>query len=119
VRARPDATGAASRDRRGERSIAQALPERLQMVATPTMLGERYRQTRALPLPRVRRLFTRSDGLGALGVFLLVVLATFPVVLPFLLFDNVAVALRVSNALALAMLFGAGVALGRHAGGRP
>jgi VIT1/CCC1 family predicted Fe2+/Mn2+ transporter len=103
----------------GERLIAQALPERLQMVATPAMLNELYRQTRALPLPRERRLFTRSDWLGAAGVFALVVLATFPVVLPFLFFENVAVALRVSNALALAMLFGAGVALGRYAGGRP
>lgn len=89
------------------------------MVATPRMISELYRQTRALPLPREQRLLTRKDWLGAAGVFALVVLATFPVVLPFLFIGNVAGALRVSNALALAMLFGAGVTLGRYAGGRP
>jgi hypothetical protein len=49
-------------------------------------------------------------------VFLLVVLATYSVVLTFLFFDNVAVALCVSNAPALAMLFATGVVLGRAAG---
>jgi len=52
-------------------------------------------------------------------VFLLVVLATFPVVIPFLVFRETALALRVSNALSLAMLFIAGWALARYAGGSP
>jgi VIT1/CCC1 family predicted Fe2+/Mn2+ transporter len=52
-------------------------------------------------------------------VFLLVVAATFPVVIPFMLFDQTAIALRVSNLVALVMLFVAGWILARYAGGSP
>ena len=55
---------------------------------------------------------------AAIGVFLLVVLATFPVVLPYALADDVVTALRVSQAIAIAMLFAAGAALARWSGGR-
>ncbi len=48
----------------------------------------------------------RSDDLRAAGlVFLLVVGATLPPALPFMLFDDVHVAMRVSNLIALVMLF--------------
>jgi len=60
-----------------------------------------------------------KDIKGALGVFLLVVAATFPVVVPFMVFDRAAVAVRVSNAVALGMLFLAGWLLARYAGGTP
>jgi len=59
------------------------------------------------------------DIKGAFGVFLLVVAATFPVVVPFMVFESAAVAVRASNAVALAMLFLAGWLLARHAGGSP
>jgi VIT1/CCC1 family predicted Fe2+/Mn2+ transporter len=52
-------------------------------------------------------------------VFLLVVLATFPVVVPFMLFDQAALAVRASNLVALVMLFIAGWILARYAGGSP
>jgi VIT1/CCC1 family predicted Fe2+/Mn2+ transporter len=48
-----------------------------------------------------------------------VVLATFPVVIPFLFVADVRVAGRVSDALALAVLYGYGHLLGRYTGGRP
>ncbi len=67
------------------------------------------------PTPRLRK----DDLLAALGVFLLVVLATFPVVIPFLFFDDAVTALRVSNGIALVMLFCAGYSLGRVARSRP
>ena len=60
-----------------------------------------------------------DDFLAALGIFILVVLATFPVVLPFALLDDAVTALRVSNGIALVMLFGAGYALGRFGRHRP
>ena len=58
----------------------------------------------------------RRDYLAAVGVFLLVVLATFPVVVPFMLTDDIALAMQVSRAVTLLMLFLAGWALGRYAG---
>jgi len=58
----------------------------------------------------------RDDLLAALAVFLLVVASTFPVALPFALFDDVGTAKNVSRAVALSMLFLGGLALGRYAG---
>jgi VIT1/CCC1 family predicted Fe2+/Mn2+ transporter len=49
----------------------------------------------------------------------LVALATFPVVIPFMFIQETALALRVSNLLALVTLFIGGWVLGRHASGRP
>ena len=60
-----------------------------------------------------------EDFVAALEVFGLVVLSTFPVVVPFLVFRETALALRVSNGLAIATLFAGGWILGRYAGARP
>ncbi|BDB24764.1 membrane protein [Cupriavidus sp. P-10] len=57
-----------------------------------------------------------EDFLAAAGIFLLVVIATFPVALPFIVFADLSTALLVSRVLTILMLFGAGIALGRHAG---
>jgi len=57
--------------------------------------------------------------LGAVAVFLLVFLSTFPVVVPFMLMDHVKPAMRTSNAIAVALLFLVGFRLGKYAGVRP
>lgn len=62
---------------------------------------------------------TKDDWRGALAVFLLVVLSTFPVVIPFLFFRQVEIAMRVSNLVAIAMLFAAGYLLARYGGYHP
>jgi len=56
------------------------------------------------------------DLIGALGVFLLVVVSTVPVVLPFIFIAQTHHALRISNAIALAMLFLGGWSLAGYAG---
>jgi hypothetical protein len=70
----------------------------------------------ALPSVPERPTLKRNDLLAALGVFLIVVAATFPVVLPFAMIDDVRTAKALSRAVALAMLFVGGLALGRYAG---
>jgi len=63
---------------------------------------------------------TKEDWLGAVAVFLLVFLSTFPIVIPFLVFRNdVRFALRASNVVALIMLFVTGFWLARHGGHNP
>ena len=62
---------------------------------------------------------TREDLLGATAVFLLVFLSTFPVVIPFIMFRDVQLALRTSNAIAIAMMFTTGFWLARHGGYHP
>ncbi len=75
-------------------------------------------RVRALPLSSPAGP-TADDLRGGLAVCLLVLLSTVPVAVPFLLFDRLRLAARVSNAIALVMLFAIGARLGRHAGRRP
>jgi VIT1/CCC1 family predicted Fe2+/Mn2+ transporter len=66
--------------------------------------------------PRPGHYLRATDLRGAVGVFLLVVLATVPVVLPFVFVPEAHRALRLSNVIALAMLFIGGWSLARHTG---
>jgi VIT1/CCC1 family predicted Fe2+/Mn2+ transporter len=60
--------------------------------------------------------FTPTDFLGAAGVFLLVFLSTFPVVIPLIVVRQPRLALGLSNTVAVVMLFVLGWSLGRYAG---
>jgi VIT1/CCC1 family predicted Fe2+/Mn2+ transporter len=57
--------------------------------------------------------------LSAGGICLLVFVSTFPVVIPFLFIGEVRPALRLSNAVAIAMLFLCGYVFARCTGLRP
>jgi len=59
------------------------------------------------------------DYLGAAGVCILVILSTFPVVIPFIFIHDARLALRVSNAVAVVLLFLCGYLFGQHAALRP
>ena len=92
------------------------------MVATilgPAELEAIHQRLKQLPEPPERARLRKHDWLGALGVFVLVFLATFPVVIPFIFMQNAVPALRASNAVAITMLFMAGVAYGRCVGRHP
>jgi VIT1/CCC1 family predicted Fe2+/Mn2+ transporter len=99
--------------------IAQELPGRLGTLISTDSLEDMRQRLIALPQLPARARLGRDDYIGALWVFLLVVLATFPVVIPFIFIAETALAMRVSNAVALLMLYAAGHAYGRHAGGVP
>jgi VIT1/CCC1 family predicted Fe2+/Mn2+ transporter len=92
----------------------ESLPAHVAAITGPTELEGMRRRLLAVPVAPLG--LGREDYLAAVGVFLLVAAATFPVVLPFLLTTDAALALRWSRAITLAMLFAAGLALGRYAG---
>src|SRR5947207_9763602 len=69
-----------------------------------------------LPEPPQRSHLYIDDWFGAIGVFLLVFFSTFPVVIPFIFMRNAGPALRVSNVVAIVMLFLMGYAFGRMTG---
>ena len=100
----------------GRRLIASSLSR----VAAGLLSAEEIEAIRArivaLTSVPARPKLNRDDVLAALAIFLIVVAATFPVVLPFAMIDEVAAAKNVSRAVALAMLFAGGLALGRYAG---
>ncbi|KAF0814310.1 hypothetical protein IGB42_01211 [Andreprevotia sp. IGB-42] len=103
----------------GQALIAEALPARLSVAANAEILGMLRLSLLSRSAQVEQRRLSWNDLKGASGVFLLVVLATFPVVIPFMLLDQVAIALRVSNLVALGILFIAGWVLARYSGGRP
>jgi hypothetical protein len=103
----------------GQALVADALPRALADAAGAEGLEMLRRRLVELPAPPARRRLHRDDFKNALGVFLLVVAATFPLVVPFMLFERTALAVRLSNLVALAILFIAGWMLSRYAGGSP
>lgn len=104
---------------KAHRLIADALPPAVASILHPEDLEEISERLKTLPQPPARVLPRKEDWVAAMAVFLLVFLSTFPVVIPFLILRNAALALRVSNAVALLMLFIAGFSIGRLTGGRP
>jgi hypothetical protein len=99
--------------------IAHALPPLVTSILSSQQL-EMMRQTiRQMPESAARPRLTKREYLGALGVCLLVFLSTFPVTIPFMFIGNARLALRVSNTVAIVMLFLCGYAFGWYAGIRP
>jgi len=96
-----------------ERSLSRAAAGDL---VSPVEVEAIRKRIVALAHVPAQPMLERNDLLAALGIFLIVVASTFPVVLPFVLIRDVATALNASRAIALAMLFFGGFALGRYAG---
>jgi VIT1/CCC1 family predicted Fe2+/Mn2+ transporter len=98
--------------------LADALPSVVATVMTPAELGSLHQRMQQLPEPPARAKLDGKDWRGALGVFVIVFLSTFPVTIPFIFMANAGPALRTSNAIAVTMLFLAGLAYGRWVGHR-
>ena len=99
------------------RLMRDALPEGLSALLPDADL-DRLRERLAAAPPAQRPLLVGRDFLEGAAVFVFVVLATFPVVAPFLVFDELAQAMQAARIVTLAMLFLAGIAFGRVAGHR-
>jgi hypothetical protein len=99
--------------------IADELPPVVASVLKPEDLETLRQRLAALPEPPASIPLRRDDLRGAIGVFVFVFLSTFPVTIPFLLMSNAMLALRVSNLIAIVLLFLAGYRLAKYAGGRP
>jgi hypothetical protein len=100
-------------------TIAAALPTLIGSLMLPGELENLRQRLTQLPEPPSWPAPTLTDLRGATGVFLLVLLSTFPVVLPFVFIQDARLALHVSNGVAITLLFAGGLALARYAGLRP
>jgi len=69
-------------------------------------------------LPR-KKIISSADLRASFLIFLLVFACTFPVALPFIFLTNTVTALRISNGIALLILFFGGVSVGKYAGFHP
>lgn len=109
VRAAPDAEA-------GRKLVEGALSRATAALVSAAEIEVIRGRIVALPSVPERPRLNGDDLLASLAIFLIVVASTFPVVLPFMLFDDVGLAKTSSRAVALAMLFFGGLALGRYAG---
>ncbi len=100
----------------GRGIIEDELPAVARELMSPTEVEAMRGRLLAMDEPPARPRLYRRDYQAALLIFAIVVVTTFPVVLPFLLFQDLGIAKNVSRAVALLMLFAGGATLGRHAG---
>jgi VIT1/CCC1 family predicted Fe2+/Mn2+ transporter len=98
------------------RALRDALPDKLESLVEDADLERIRARLAAVSTLPPRANFVLDDFVGALGIFLLVVLGTFPVALPFLVVKDLKMALVASRVLTLVILFIAGFALGRYTG---
>jgi VIT1/CCC1 family predicted Fe2+/Mn2+ transporter len=103
------------------RQIAAELDGPLLALTTPREREQLHRWTleviRQHPLEPAR--VQRGDLLGGVAVALIIVLATLPVVMPFLVVSDPELAVRLSNLIALTLLFLLGARWAQLVGARP
>jgi VIT1/CCC1 family predicted Fe2+/Mn2+ transporter len=109
VRDAPDAEA-------GRAAVEQSLSRVAAGLVSPAEVEAVRSRIVALPALPTRPELGWPDAVAAVKIFVMVVVATFPVVLPFLLIQDVTTAKTVSRGISLAMLFVGGLALGRYAG---
>lgn len=102
--------------KRNRTLIAAHLPPKIAEALQPDDFDRIAEHLKQIPAPRGNVRLQWENWVGAFGVFLLVFLSTFPVVVPFLIWQNAKVALHVSNGVAITLLFGSGYMLARYSG---
>ena len=95
------------------RVIAEALPPMVAATLGPAEYETIRQKLLELPEPPLRPWLSKADWLGGLAVFLWVFVVTFPVAIPFIFMHDVALAMRVSNGIAVGLLVITGYAYGR------
>lgn len=109
-----------TKDKNASRSLLiDELPLYLSAILKPEeidSINERLVNLKSLPQ---KKIISASDLRGAFLIFLLVFGCTFPVAIPFFVFQNTALALRISNLVALLILFFGGFSVGKYAGFNP
>jgi len=101
------------------RVIADALPPVVASAMGPPEYETVRQRMLQMPEPPTRPRLGKNEWLGAVAVFFWVFVTTFPVAIPFMVMDELGPAMRVSNAVAVALLFVAGYAFARVAEYRP
>jgi hypothetical protein len=96
--------------------LADALPPLLAPLLSRAEYDRLHRELLGLKDVPQRARLTLQDWKGALGVFLLVFISTFPMVVPFLVMRDPGRAVRVCHLVGLVMLFLVGHRLGSFSG---
>lgn len=95
--------------------IKEEIQPLLAALLTDEELDKISERLKKVPEPTHRILLTGTDLVAGVRIFLLVFLCTLPVALPFAFVHDVALAMRVSNGVALCLLFIGGYLLAGYA----
>lgn len=98
----------------GRIAVRQALPNVVAEALPDDDLEKVRIHVNDYSAENLRASLVHDDFTAATAIFLAVFLSTIPVALPFAVFDDPVIALRTSHAVAIALLFAAGWALGRN-----
>ena len=101
-----------------DKALKEALPPYVSQLLKKEHIAHLSNEIRGLPEPPAKVTLIHQDILHAGIIFLLVFLSTFPVTLPFIFVHEVLIAMRISNAIALVLLFLTGVYLAKQTGRR-
>lgn len=109
-----------SQDKEDSRNLLiDKLPLFISAIIEPEEIDSlKERLVKLESLPR-KKIISSSDLRAAILILLLVFICTFPVVIPFIFLSNTVLALRISNGVALLILFFGGISVGKYAGFRP
>jgi len=112
--------GSAS-DAAAHRLVAEELDDKLVPFTDESVREQLYRSIveRVRTVPPMPNPVRREDLMGGLAAGWLVFACSFPALLPFLVLDEPRLALRVSNAILLALLFYVGWRMARHTLAKP
>jgi hypothetical protein len=97
-------------------AVKEALPGFVTRLLKDDHFAHLRNEIKALPEPPTKVFLTLHDLRQAFAIFLLVFVSTFPVTIPFIYANNVIAAMRISNAIALMLLFITGLYLGKKTG---
>ena len=96
--------------------IADALPPLIALQLSSENLEKVRQSLLKIPESAVRVKITKDDLKTALGIFLLVFISTFPIAIPFLFIKEPALALRVSNLVAIILMCICGWLIAKYGG---
>jgi VIT1/CCC1 family predicted Fe2+/Mn2+ transporter len=99
--------------------IADAVPPVVASAMEPAEYETVRQRMLKMPEPPTRPRLGKNEWIGAVAVFLWVFITTFPVAVPFMVMNELGPAMRVSNAIAVSMLFVLGYAFAKVAEYRP
>ncbi|MBK9098866.1 MAG: VIT1/CCC1 transporter family protein [bacterium] len=103
----------------GRKLLTDELPPIISVILKPEEVDQIHERLVKLGDVPKSVLFSWSELRTAFIIFLLVFTCTFPVALPFIFINNTASALRISNGIALLILFIGGFSVGKYSGFRP
>jgi len=109
----------ASSEKEADEALREVMSPLLKTLLKDDQIHNIKEEVKKLPAMPRRAVIMPQDIRNAILIFLLTFFSTFPVTLPFLFLKDIIVSMRISNIIALILLYAAGFLLGKRISKRP